>query len=96
MAKHKNYFYANATNQAVLGQFGLRVLKAGQTSPEGETYVVVEADIDSVFSCDIVANEEGEIGDTSFDEFALKEARMKYGRFENIEVISGQITAYKG
>jgi len=91
----KDYNYNANTNQASLGQFGLRVLT--DSSETGETFAIIEADIDSVISCDMLPNEStGEIGDAELSSFTLKEGRFKYGRFTNIVVTSGQITAYKG
>ena len=91
---NKNYFYEENENKASLGQFGLRVLTG--SSIAGEYFAIIEADVDSVFSCDILPNENGEIGDTAFTNFTLEKGRMKYGRFTNIVVTSGQVTAYKG
>ncbi len=92
--EHKNYFYNANSNSASFGQFGLRVLNG--SSIADEKFVIIEADVDSVFSCDILPNESGEIGDTKFTNFTLEKGRMKYGRFTNIVVTSGQVTAYKG
>lgn len=92
----KNLQYQTNFNEVSMGQNGLRILTTGQTSPSGEVYAVIEADIDSVITCDMLPSDNGEIGDDALTSYTLKEGRYKYGRFTNINVVSGKITAYKG
>jgi hypothetical protein len=96
MAKHKNLQYQNNFNEISMGQNGLRVLASGSTSIQGEVFAVIEADIDSVITCTMLSSDDREIGDSNLTDFTLKEGRYKYGRFTNIIVTSGQVTAYKG
>lgn len=92
---HKNYALQSNVNKAMLGQFGITILTAGQTSPVGATYVGIKANLDAVFSCDLVELE-GEIGDAEITALALGKGDTIEGRFENITVTSGKLYCYKG
>ena len=92
---HKDYAYQSNINQAMIGQFGIKILTAGQTSAEGETYVGIKALADSVLSSDLVALN-GEIGDASITSLALGKGLTIEGRFENITATSGVLYLYKG
>jgi hypothetical protein len=94
MAKHKNYFYANATNQAVLGQFGLRVLTTDAIV--GETFVAIQVLTDATISAKLTENEESEIGDDTITSLDLTAGTVIYGRFIDLIVESGKVIAYKG
>lgn len=93
---HKNYFYERdnwLTMLASFGQFGLRIL----TGPAelGETFVSIQALEDSVISSEIV-NFGNEIGDQDFENLELKSGMVIYGRFKDLDVVSGKVIAYKG
>lgn len=96
MSGHKNYEYQTNFQQATLGQNGVRVLNAGETSPEGETYVGIQALQDSVVSSGLNANSSGEIGDTSLTALPLGKGITILGRFQNVVNTSGAIYLYKG
>jgi len=91
----KDYNYNANTNQASLGQFGLRILTTNATT--GETFVAIQVLTDAVISATLTANEStGEIGDTSITSLALTAGTVIYGRFVDLQVASGKVIAYKG
>jgi hypothetical protein len=91
----KDYNYSANTNQASLGQFGLRILTTNATV--GETFVAIQVLTDAVISATLTANEStGEIGDTSITSLALTAGTVIYGRFVDLQVASGKVIAYKG
>ena len=92
---HKDYGIVSNVNQAMIGQFGIRVLVAGETSLAGETFVGIKALADSVLDSDLVALD-GEIGDNSISALTLDKFGVIEGRFENITCTSGLLYCYKG
>lgn len=96
MSKHKNLQYQTNFNEVSMGQNGLRIIAGGNTSIAGEVFSAIEADVDSVITCDMLPSDNGEIGDEALTSYTLEKGRIKLGRFTNISVASGQVTAYKG
>jgi hypothetical protein len=92
---HKDYSHQSNINQAMIGQFGITVLTAGETSPVGATYVGIRALANSVLSSKLAALGD-EIGDSSIVDLALDKGLEIEGRFENIVCTSGVLYCLKG
>lgn len=91
--------YASVGNQGVgaFGQFGLRVLTTDATA--GEKFIAIQVLEDAVISSDLTSYKSGEfesIGDATITSLELTAGTIIYGRFENLEVASGKVIAYKG
>lgn len=93
---HKDYTQEKNVNQASLGQFGIRVLKAGMTSLPGETYIAIQGnEPESIFNSDLVPNGD-DIGDDKLVNQKIVRDSKVVGRFTNISVVSGEIYCFKG
>lgn len=89
--------YQKASN----GKFGHRFIKAGETSPTGEYYVLIEAWEDSTVSYESKANPKDKTldnsemgGDRSQTDRNIPDGKAIGGSITNVEVTTGLILAY--
>lgn len=89
--------YQKASN----GKFGHRFITAGETSPAGEFYVLIEAWADSTVSYESKPNSNDPTmdngtfgGERSQSALEMTEGKTIGGSITNVEVTSGTILAY--